>query len=123
MRLDDVWSALGWVAAGLNVWGNLALTTKGVRGWIIRIACNLCWMPYGVYTAAWALCANHLLFIAINSYGWWKWTADERRVLTPGETPPTSIHEHRRRLAYADGFEAGRRAERSATGTAGTGKP
>lgn len=111
MTLDLLWIALGWLAAGLNIWGNIALTSKGLRGWIIRIACNLCWMPYGIYTGAWALCANHLLFIGINSYGWWKWRRDERLV-TPGETPPTSTIERRRRQAYVDGFNDGRIAER-----------
>lgn len=96
MTLDTVWNALGWVAAALNVWGNLALTTKGLRGWVIRIVCNLCWMPYGLYTKAWALLANHLLFVAINAYGYWKWRRDELReagIHTPGETPKTSAHE------------------------------
>ncbi len=70
---------LGWLAFVLNVWGNLALTKKGVSGWIIRIACNVCWLPYGVWTTAWALVANHVLFIAINAYGWWRWTKDAQK--------------------------------------------
>lgn len=110
MTLNLVWNILGWVAAVLNVWGNLALTTKGLRGWIIRIACNLCWMPYGIYTRAWALCANHLLFVAINSYGWWKWRRDElrltARITTPGETPPMSAVERARREGYVRGWDA-----------------
>lgn len=111
MTLNDLWTALGWLAFALNVWGNLALTTKGVRGWIIRIACNLCWIPYGVYTAAWALLANHLVFVAINCYGWWKWRRDEwldAMIHVPGETPSPSAIERARRIAYAQGFTAGR---------------
>jgi hypothetical protein len=110
VTLNHVWTLLGWVAFALNVWGNLALTTKGVRGWIIRIACNLCWMPYGIYTAAWALLANHLVFVAINCYGWWKWSRDakwEAAIQVPGETPPTREIERARRIAYAQGFVAG----------------
>lgn len=110
MTLDAVWNALGWVAAALNVWGNLALTTKGLRGWLIRIACNLCWMPYGVYTRAWALLANHLLFVAINAYGWWKWKRDEERERIAGDMPRQSDIERRRQQAYRDGFDAGRKA-------------
>ena len=68
-----VMESLGWIAFALNVWGNLALTEKGVRGWLIRIASNLVWMPYGIWTHAWALSANHLLFLGINVYGWVKW--------------------------------------------------
>lgn len=110
VSLDALWNVLGWVAAGLNVWGNLALTTKGRAGWIIRIACNLCWMPYGVYTRAWALCANHLLFVAINCYGWWRWKRDEERDRSVGDIPPAPSYERMRRQAYEDGFAAGRRA-------------
>jgi len=65
------WQLLGWLALGLNVWGNLMLTSKGVSGWIIRLACNACWIPYSIYTGAWPLLANHVLF---NIYGWRKWT-------------------------------------------------
>jgi hypothetical protein len=104
-----VWTLFGWAAAILNVWGNLALTTKGIRGWIIRIACNLCWMPYGVYTRAWALIANHLLFVAINAYGWWKWRRDDlklqARTEVPGETTKISPLERARRMAYVQGWD------------------
>jgi len=112
MHGSVIWQILGWVAFALNVWGNLALTTKGVRGWIIRIFSNACWIPYGVVTGAWALTANHGLFALINAYGWWKWTRDAKAVSTPGETPWTAAHEVRRRAAYRNGFEAGRKAQR-----------
>lgn len=113
--MNTLWIVFGWLAFVLNVWGNLALTTKGVRGWIIRIACNLCWMPYGIYTAAWALLANHLLFVGINCYGWWRWHDDERKLTAlidaPGETPPMDAVERARRIAFAQGFAAGQRSK------------
>ena len=115
MTLDTLWEVLGWVAAILNVVGNLMLTTKGTRGWIVRLVCNLTWMPYGVYTKAWALCANHMLFVGINAYGWWKWHRDEKRelgIVTPGETVTPTLLQKARRLAYQDGFNDGRKAER-----------
>lgn len=117
MTLDTLWNALGWIAAGLNIWGNLALTTKGLKGWIIRIVCNLCWMPYGIYTHAWALLANHLLFVAINCYGYWKWRNDELAERVPGDVPKGTETERRRRKAYVDGFNDGRKAERRARRT------
>ena len=110
-----IWSIFGWAAAILNVAGNLALTTKSLKGWIIRIACNLCWMPYGIYTRAWALIANHLLFVAINAYGWWKWRRDDlklqARTEVPGETPLASPLERARRMAYVQGWDDAMRAQ------------
>lgn len=107
--MNLLWNIFGWAAAILNVAGNLALTTKSLKGWIIRIACNLCWMPYGIYTRAWALCANHLLFVVINAYGWWKWRRDDLKLLArtevPGETPPVSALERARRMAYVQGWD------------------
>lgn len=96
------WEALGWLALALNVWGNLALTSKGASGWIIRLACNGCWIPYAVATSAWALLANHALFAAINVYGWRKW----RRMQTAGETPPVPLREQERRAAFMAGWES-----------------
>lgn len=81
-----LWQALGWVALALNVWGNLELTGKTTRGWIVRLACNGCWIPYAVATGAWALLANHLLFAAINVYGWRKWSP-HRLACPAGECP------------------------------------
>lgn len=66
--------SLGWVAFGLNLWGNLLLTKKGIRGWIIRLLCNACFIPYAIYTEAWALLVNHIAFAGINIYGWYRWS-------------------------------------------------
>ncbi len=105
IHMTDLGNVIGWVAFALNVWGNLALTTKGTRGWVIRIFSNACWIPYGLVTGAFALTANHMVFALINCYGWWKWTKDARLVSTPGETPETTDHEIRRRAAYAQGYK------------------
>lgn len=72
------WQALGWAAFALNVWGNLALTAKSTRGFVLRLVSNACWIPYGVATSAWALMANHLVFVLINGYGWRRWSVDAR---------------------------------------------
>lgn len=85
----SLWNALGWIAAALNVWGNLALIQKGVKGWIIRLATNLAWLPYGIVTGAWAITANHALFVLINGYGWWKWSHEPKPIppCPAGECP------------------------------------
>ena len=118
MTLNLLWAVFGWVAAVLNVAGNLALTTKSSKGWIIRIVCNLFWLPYAAYTRAWALGANHLLFVVINAYGWWKWRREDRlqaRIEVPGETPPIDALERARRVAYVQGWDACKKSLGGAT--------
>lgn len=72
-----VWHLVGWLAFALNVWGNVMLTTKSKSGWIVRLVCNLCWLPYAALTGAWALFANHVVFIGVNVLGWIRWSREE----------------------------------------------
>lgn len=65
--------AIGAVAFGLNVWGNLELTKQGNRGHIIRLSSNACWILYSPLVGAWALLANHMTFAAINVLGFHRW--------------------------------------------------
>ncbi len=81
------WAAFGWVAFALNVWGNVELGTKSIRGWLIRIVCNVCWLPYGLATGALAITANHALFALINVWGWRRWIRDAHRACPAGECP------------------------------------
>lgn len=67
------WQILGWLALFINVLGNLDLTNKSVRGWVLRLACNLCWIAYSIDQKAWPLLVNHAVFVPINVRGWWKW--------------------------------------------------
>ena len=73
------WHVVGWVAFALNVWGNMMLTTKTRAGWAVRLVCNVCWLPYAVLTGAWALLANHVVFMGINVLGWVRWRRAEAK--------------------------------------------
>lgn len=70
----DPWELFGWLAFAVNVWGNLALTSLSVRGWVIRLVANALWLVYAARVGATALLANHVLFAVINLYGWWRWS-------------------------------------------------
>lgn len=82
-----VWDLAGWVAMVLNIWGNLALTDKSIKGWAIRLVSNAFWIVYSVDTQAWALLANHVAFAGINVVGWVRWSRDEHR----GKVKPDCI--------------------------------
>lgn len=73
-----IWHVLGWLAFALNVWGNMMLTTKSRSGRMVRLACNICWLPYAVLTGAWALLANHIVFMGINVIGWVRWHKEDQ---------------------------------------------
>lgn len=68
-----IWQAIGWLALVLNIWGNLQLTGKGRAGWLVRLAVNFLWIGYSVNQGAWALLANHAIFVPINVVGWLRW--------------------------------------------------
>ena len=70
----EVVEVVGYIALALNVWGNLALTKKSARGWLIRLACNAAWIVYSwPYPEMRPLLINHIIFAGINVYGWVKW--------------------------------------------------
>lgn len=77
-RVRYVPHILGWLAFALNVWGNLALTTKDIKGWIIRLVANAAWIIYSFYVFAWPLFVNHIAFAGINIVGWVRWARDRR---------------------------------------------
>ena len=64
---------VGWIALSLNIWGNLALTKKSSKGWLIRLACNFAWIVYSLAFSVWPLLINHIIFAGINIYGWKQW--------------------------------------------------
>ena len=66
----------GWLAMGLNVWGNLALTSYNRTGWIVRLVSNAAWIVYSIWAGAWPLLANHVVFAVINCIGWSRWSAE-----------------------------------------------
>lgn len=68
-----LFESIGWLAFGLNVWGNLELTTISNRGHVIRLCSNACWLIYAPSQGAWALFANHCTFACINVLGYYRW--------------------------------------------------
>lgn len=78
--------AIGWSAALLNVLGNLMLTGRDRKGWLVRLAVNALWLPYAFAVPAWPLAANHIAFAAINVAGWWRWRPRPEVCPTCGET-------------------------------------
>lgn len=74
-------AALGYLAFGLNVIGNLLLTRKNIFGWIVRLATNVAWIAYAVQVdGGQPMALNHLTFVAINIYGWWNWSREPAAV-------------------------------------------
>ncbi len=79
MTARDVAEILGWAAFALNVWGNLALTQKSIKGWVIRLIANAAWLIYSGFVFAWPLFVNHVAFVVINIVGWVRWARDAKK--------------------------------------------
>ncbi len=76
-----IWiESIGWLALGLNVWGNLLLAKKSTPGWLIRLACNFAWVIYSIIFCVWPLLVNHIIFAGINIYGWMEWSKVDFKV-------------------------------------------
>lgn len=72
---------VGFVAYLGNIWGNVQLAKRDIKGWIVRLAVNVLWIIYALHTeGGWPMWMNHITFLGINIYGWWEWrNADDRR--------------------------------------------
>ena len=70
-----IFECIGWLALTLNIWGNLALAKKSIKGWTIRLVCNVAFIIYSYAFSVWPLLANHIIFAYINIYGWHKWSS------------------------------------------------
>jgi nicotinamide riboside transporter PnuC len=71
------WTELmGWLALILNIWGNFALTQKSIKGWLIRLACNVAFIIYSYAFGVWPLLVNHVIFAGVNIFGWLEWSKD-----------------------------------------------
>lgn len=77
MPSNPLVEVLGWLAFGLNVWGNLAIGNRSAKGFIVRLACNATWLVYSAATGAWPLFGNHAVFAAINIHCYRKWMKED----------------------------------------------
>lgn len=71
--MPDTFTIVGWLALALNVWGIWDLSRQNVRGWLVRLLCNLTWGIYAFGVGAWPLLANHAVFLVVNTIGWVRW--------------------------------------------------
>lgn len=71
-----IYESIGWLALGLNIWGNLGLAKKNISGWIIRLLCNVAFIIYAYFFGVWPLFVNHVIFAGVNIYGWLEWSKD-----------------------------------------------
>ncbi len=76
LTLEDV---SGFLAFATNVAGNIMLTRKSERGWLVRIASNLLWFAYGAQTTSLPNVLNAVVFFGINVHGWWVWRRERLR--------------------------------------------
>lgn len=75
MRWEEV---AGFVAFGLNVWGNWLLTGQNASGWWIRIGSNVAQFAYAAMIRSPSLLLNASAFAGINIFGIVRWRRSAR---------------------------------------------
>lgn len=66
--------AIGYLAFGLNVAGNLMLARMNAWGWVVRLVTNVAWVAYAVQIPGGGpMWMNHAAFFGINIYGFREW--------------------------------------------------
>lgn len=68
---------VGFLAFGLNVWGNWALTKKSASGWWLRLACNAAQLTYASLIWSPSLLVSAATFAAINVVGLRRWAREQ----------------------------------------------
>ena len=73
-----VWS---WLLVGLGALGMWMAGRRMPSGWAVAIANETLWIVYAVQTRQWGFIAGALLYIAVFTRNWLRWSSD------PSHTP------------------------------------
>jgi len=70
---DKIMERLGWVGAGLVIFGYYLNANHYVCSWYVWIIGNLCVAGYSAHKKAWATLVMSLIITVMNIYGYISW--------------------------------------------------
>jgi hypothetical protein len=77
--VDWVWRYKGvdWLGMVLAVISLYYLAKHRKRGFVIGVACNACWLVFGIMTESIANILANLIYAGFNIHGWKCWEVDQ----------------------------------------------
>ena len=68
-----IWERLGWLGAGLVVFGYYLNANLCLSSWLVWVVGNSLVAGYSLYKKAYPTAVMSLVIALINIYGYWKW--------------------------------------------------
>lgn len=69
--------ATDWMGMAFAIVSLVMITRKNRGGFVVGVACNICWIMFGVLSGSLAsICAN-ILYAGLNLHGWRQWRESE----------------------------------------------
>ena len=72
-KAGDCYEVIGWLGAGLVVFGYYLNAHQYISSWLIWVIGNLCVAGYSARKKAWPTLAMSLIITAMNVYGYLNW--------------------------------------------------
>jgi nicotinamide riboside transporter PnuC len=74
-KAGGCYEVIGWLGAGLVIFGYYLNAHQYLSCWLVWIAGNLCVTGYSTYKKAWPTAAMSVIITIMNIYGYVNWMA------------------------------------------------
>ena len=72
-KAKDCYEIIGWMGAGLVVFGYYLNANQCLSSWLVWIVGNLCVAGYSIYKQAWSTSLMSFIIALMNVYGYLSW--------------------------------------------------
>ncbi len=73
LKAKDCYEIIGWMGAGLVVFGYYLNANQCLSSWLVWIVGNLCVAGYSLYKQAWSTALMSFIIALMNVYGYLSW--------------------------------------------------
>ncbi len=73
LKVKDCYEIIGWMGAGLVVFGYYLNANQCLSSWLVWIVGNLCVAGYSLYKQAWSTALMSFIIALMNVYGYLSW--------------------------------------------------
>lgn len=72
-KVRDCYEVIGWLGAGLVIFGYYLNAHQHISSWLIWIVGNVCVAGYSIHKKAWSTAVMSLIITVMNIYGYLTW--------------------------------------------------